>query len=264
MIVAELVWPGAFVDHADEGEAHELEAVLTVLEGCLLDATFALNAFNDAQHDTQARFDRSRWETKNAERLAIQRELEAELGPPDNDTRFADYYMKLHQLAERELLRRRVAAGQTPDGIANRAPFIYARAFIYAVDGIVKALETIKRGPVPSGATAALASLKAVVPDVVAVRDTAHHAEDRIRGRDRHGNMITSLPIDTPHIKSDGPGMIVIDALCDNRYGCTLADGRYAEMSIDEATLIAARDAVQSALTGIAWRRGPGRVSPNA
>lgn len=55
--------------------------------------------------------------------------------------------------------------------------------------------------------------------------------------------------------------MIVLDNLSGSHYGCTLSDGRFAEIDVTADSLLAARDAIQQVLDSFAWT-GPRQLWP--
>jgi hypothetical protein len=60
---------------------------------------------------------------------------------------------------ERLLTRRRWVEGRLADSVESHLPFIYARAFLFALDAIVKVLGVLAESPVRSAAADALADL---------------------------------------------------------------------------------------------------------
>jgi hypothetical protein len=98
---------------------------------------------------------------------------------------------------ERELTGRRWARGELPRSVAHHLPIIYARAIVFALDSIQKALNVLAAAPVPTAAGDAARDLSAAVPGLKQVRDTTHHHEDRLRGLDRHGKPLDLKPIAT-------------------------------------------------------------------
>lgn len=105
---------------------------------------------------------------------------------------------------ERLLTRRRWERGELARSVRNHLPFMYAKAFLFALDSIVKALRILAASPVPSAAAEALQELESAVPDITLVRNTAQHHEDRVRGLAPGGKPLDTKPIDNRMIKSPG------------------------------------------------------------
>lgn len=261
MQIAELLRPGTWVDHPNRQDAFELENLLCLLEGNLAEANLALLLF-EQQRAVVARDaapSADDWQREGEERRAVEQRLEAELPPMSFDEQW-QARERIRFEAEREVARNRWARGDLPRGLRHRLPFLYARAFVYALDNIGKALDAIDAQPVPTGAAAARNTLERAVPDLIGVRNTAHHHEDRVRQLDHRGKRIQLQPVDAGGIKAAN-GALVLDSLNDNRYGCTLSEGRCAEIEVSEGSLLAARDAIQQVLNSVKWK-GPPRLLP--
>jgi hypothetical protein len=144
-------------------------------------------------------------------------------------------------------------------------PFLYAKSCLYALNTIAKALRTLAMMPgLPAGIAQARDDFEARFPTLVAVRDSAHHPEDRIRGvRGRAGREtpIATQPIMNEVVHAPGGGVIMLDTLNNNRYGGTLADGTYSEVEISAATVAGAQQVIQQVVDAFSWR-GPRQHRP--
>jgi hypothetical protein len=258
--VAELRYPGVALAGLRPEDAHPLQTLLSVVEGHLADAAVALEMFQRAAAERPRRpFDEvGDFDT----RCAVEHELRSQL-PPDlpPEQRWAAE-MDLRDGAEALLKRRAWEAGHLPAFYSHRIPFIHARTFVYALDGIIKALEQVAASPcAPAGASAALDGLKAAVPDVVHVRDSAHHVEDRARGKGRRERDLPKQPVHSHGIEAPGGGVVVMDMLHGNRLAYTVESGHLRDVEVSEATLAHAQRAVQETLDAFAWT-GPPRSVP--
>ncbi|EQD78707.1 hypothetical protein B1B_00574, partial [mine drainage metagenome] len=130
------------------------------------------------------------WRANMAERSEAERRLESALPPIPVEQQWAARE-GIRLQAEIEVLRARSARGLVPTGLLHHEPFIWARAFVYALDAIRKTLLVIAQQPIASEAAGARTELDQRIPDLVGVRDTAHHPEDRIRRLDKRGKPIT-------------------------------------------------------------------------
>lgn len=252
---AELIWPGSFIAHEDDEASHEALKLLHLLDAAFAEALLALICFSnvrDRDHsgDLASRRKRDLVEQHEAEEEAWQ-------GRPDPmSARDSDLMLKARAIkrieGERVRTRRRWARGELPRGVAHHLPFMYARAFLFALDSVEKVLKVLASFPVPTAAAEARDELLAALPDLRKVRDTAHHHEDRVRGVDRRGEPLDFQPINTGRIHAPG-GAIVLNHLDDTRYGCTVDDGRFAQVDVTPASLLAARDAIQQVLDSVPW-----------
>ncbi len=249
-------------DLGDEDRSHDAFLLLHLMENSLADANLSLVLFVDACLADAVADSRAEWEARSVTVRAIQDELRAAL-PQDLpwEARF-EAEQGLHDAASAEAVRRLWTSGVLPEALRHRLPSLYARSFIFAVDGFIKALEQLAATDgVPTDVRNDLDQLKGVLPDAIHVRDTVHHHEDRIRGLGRRG-AIQLQPIDNSFIRAPG-GAIVLDSLNGNRYGCTLGDGRYGEVEVSDATLLAMRNAFQTVVSRFTWT-GPGSHWPRS
>lgn len=244
-----------FIDHASHDEAHKALVLLHLVDGAFAEALLALVSFEESRARDRAEDRRARWERETEERRLA--EEQAWQGRPDpfGAQNLRRTYAEKRIAGDRLLTKWRWERGELPQSVEHRRPLMYARAFLFALDNIVKGLRALAQSSVPSVASQALADLTAALPDLTHVRNTAHHHEDRARGLGRSGTPLDLKPIDAGGIKADG-GAIVLDNLSGSRYGCTVADGRFAEVDVTADSLTAARDAIQRVLDSIEWTDG--------
>ena len=185
----------------------------------------------------------------------IRERLESQLPP---DLTAADRFAAerdLHEAARIQAKRERWGAGEWPESYKHRLPFLSAKCFVYALDTLGKALAQLVDIPGAPDLNRMLAAWNQDLPDLVHVRDSAHHAEDRVRGK-RHNKSIELKPIQNEMIDAPGGGVLIVDALVGSRYGGTLGDGRYGEVDVSSRSLAAAQKIVQDTLNSFQWR-GP-------
>ena len=163
----------------------------------------------------------------------------------------------IHAAADLQVRRAEWAAGQAPDSYMQHLVFIHARTVLYALDGISKALGVLAdTSGVPLGVKTAKNAYDAALPDLVGVRDSSHHVEDRARSLSGQGKKKKPVP--------PLPGnnrLIITNGLRGNQFGHTLADGRYGEVDISATSVETAQTAIQSAFDALAWH-GPSRTVP--
>jgi hypothetical protein len=240
-----------------------LQSLLAVVEGHLADAAVALAMFEGAAADRP----RPPSDDEDAlggyeARRAVEHELRAQLPPElSHEQRWAaEQDIRYH--AEALLKRRAWDAGHVPTAYTRRLPFIHAHTFVFALDGIIKALEKIAAMPcAPTAAKTACADLKAALPDVVDVRDSAHHVEDRARGKGRGGRKLPNQPVSSHGIEAPGGGVVVMDHLYGSHLAYTVASGHLRDVEVSDSTLAVAQRAVQAMLDAFSWQ-GPPRTVP--
>jgi hypothetical protein len=268
LYVFELTRPGTWLEGLPDQVAFEVEGMLGLLETALADAAVSLGLFEAEQAAAVARHARHRedWERKRAAEAALVAQFEGQLAlnlAPEEHWRLDE---ETRERARIEAKRALWQSGQLPDTYVHRLPFLYAKSCLYALDTIAKALRTLARMPgVPAGVVQARDDFEARFPTLVAIRDSAHHPEDRIRGvRGRGGGKETPIvtqPILSNAIHAPGGGVIMLDMLDNNRYGGRLADGTYGQVEISAETVAGAQQVIQGLLDSFSWR-GPRQHKP--
>lgn len=120
----------------------------------------------------------------------------------------------------------------------------------FALDNISKTVGVLAdMQGVPAGVATARDGLAKALPNLVDVRDTAHHVEDRARGLDKKKRPLMV-------------NMIGLSNLSNNLLGYTTSDGHYHEVEISTQSVAAAQNAIQQTLDAFTWR-GPSRTVPS-
>lgn len=264
-MIAEVTWPGSWIEFEDQAAGWEVQTLLLSLTSGLADANLALILFQNSNARSADRhrqaFDR-RSGTERAEAIRkIEQEIRdsGEAGGSDQDDPW-EVEQRIRTEAERRWKRQRWSSGRLPSGVLDREPFMHARSFVYALDGVWKLLETIARSSIENEGHQAMMEMKDHLPHLVAVRNTAHHHEDRIRGLNRWGKPIELQPVENSLVHAPG-GVLMVDNLHGDRYTCTLEDGSTGEVPVNEGTLLIVQHAVQRTLDSFTWS-GPQRDFP--
>jgi len=168
-----------------------------------------------------------------------------------------DHGLTMAEAVERASRRAGWEAGAQPDAYATTAAMVHARAFVFALDTIGKSLGELKKLTAGDDLVQLVAHRQKAMPDLVRVRDSAHHSEDRVQGKARE-RRIDPAPVETEALSTSG-GVMVIGFLNGDRYGGTASDGTYSEVPVYEATSRDAADLVQEAHRMFDWT-GPGYV----
>ena len=262
MLPYELLFPGTWLDRgAPERDAHQAQAVLYVLESHLSDAALALRLFElDRARPPSFGGRESESDARRRRQMEFEREqtLSPSLSPAD---RWAASEVICLEV-EISMKRERWAAGEIPEAHLFRAIFVYAQAFLFAFDGIGKSLKAL--ADMPGAAVAVSAAhdeFYREFPSLTGVRDSSHHLEDRVRGRDRRGRPLALKPVDNSMVHAPG-GALILGSLNGNRYGSTMEDGSYGELEVSTGSLDAARLAIQKAIDSFSWM-GPKRHTPH-
>lgn len=258
MHLCQVIFPGTRVTGPD-GEA--IRDVVDYLEQAArqLDlAVVALNLFES--------FDRSSSdldERQEANRQARAR-VEARRGPEPR--------CDVNETHEEWLVRRRIdwidwqaevkreewASGLIPQAYSHAPLTLSALGFVYAVDGIGKVLrDMMSHGH--DEVMSAKQGFDIAFPDIVALRHSLMHAEERAVRRER-GRPIELQGNDTP-LSTGGP-VFIANSFIGNRYLWTLANGRCGEIDMSVETLGRAQLLVQQAIDSFTTWEGWPQVHP--
>jgi len=63
-------------------------------------------------------------------------------------------------------------------------------------------------------------------------------------------------PVDNQLVRAPG-GVLILESLIGNRFGSTMADGEYGEVSVTPASLAAANQLVQMSIEAFRWKGPP-------
>jgi len=255
MFPFELTYPGHWLDcpGVPESDVHEAGIVFHVLESHLADAALALRLFDDQMANVM-RFAGPEPEAFYARRRELELTRERELGPHLSPEERWAAYERIRFDVDVSLKREHWVAGEIPEAHLRRAIFLYAHAFLFALDGIGKALAALGSAAwVPAAVKTAREDFDRSLPTLTGVRDTTHHPEDRARRRDRRGRHIAIKPVMSNMISAPG-GALILDNLNGNRYGSTMEDGSFGEVEVSAQSLDLARSAIQSCIDAFSWR----------
>ena len=123
----------------------------------------------------------------------------------------------------------------------RRLNSIYAKAFVFALDGINKLifkLCTFLQPPEPVLGLKAQYELS--FGHLKHIRDSAIHIEDRGRGKGRNE-------------KSLNTSIIILGSFNESRFGFTGEDGKHYEIEISDVTLHKAREIIQNIINSYKW-----------
>jgi hypothetical protein len=214
---------GTWVDGLADEVASEIQSLCDLLDSRMAEAVISLDLFEDGAEQSKAS-----WEFVG--------------------TRTGSY------------------TGEVPLEYVRRVPFLYARTFVTTLAQIARALRklaALETADAKAEIKAAADSVEKALPELRPIRDSAEHAEDRVRGRGKANKPLPRVPLNNPIVQAPAGGLIA-DSLNGRYYGWTIEDGSYAEVEVSDATLEVARTAVQRVYDALRWHdpgehRSPGR-----
>lgn len=248
MYIAEIQYPGTWLDIEDRDVAFEIEGMLRHMVDLVSEAAIALTFFENslgAKHDPE-----SEWRQDAAIRREIDEKLREELGD--------DYYQDYDNTrleSECQVRRRKMELGIVPRAYVHKIPFIHARTFVFAVDSFGKFLDELtKYEQVPEEIVIHQERFNELLPSVRKIRNSAQHIEDRLR---RYG----SWQDKRNGKKMEVDGFFGLSNLAGNRLGYTIDDGTYQEIEISESTFKILLDTMNNILPLFKWK-GPASIEP--
>ncbi|MCT7307964.1 hypothetical protein [Ralstonia wenshanensis] len=256
MYIFEITTPGTWLDYEDREWTWKIEGMLRHLQNQFFEANTALNLFEGSAGQRPSRKTTEQWRADAERRTEIRRQVEAELGFD------ASVYLweKISHETEVRFKREEWSKGHIPRELAQNVIFIFARAFVYALDGFDKFLGVLaKEAGVPQRLAELSEKFALVFPDLRGVRNTTQHLEDRSRGlgAGRAPKPMTLQPVENGFIHAPNGGALVLNSLSGNRFGCTMADGHYGEVEISPHSVQALSDLLHEVLQCFKWKGGP-------
>jgi hypothetical protein len=260
MYVFEITIPGTWLEAEDRNWAWKIQQLLSHLESEFYEANLALNLFiSSVEKRRVSSHSRAQWEADANRRYEIRQQLEEKYNSRFRPELWDQVSFESEVLFKREQWQQ----GRIPREYEHNEPFIYARAFLYALDAFDKLLGVLSR---EDGVPEAIAQLHAKTgmefPDLRGVRNTAQHLEDRARGLGAGRNPLELQPIQNRMVNAPNGGVLMLNCLNGTRYGSTMADGRYGEVDVSPDSMGKLRSILQQTLDSFQWR-GPKRHCPN-
>lgn len=261
--VFEISFPGTFLDHADRDWIARIQTFLRLLEDQFTDAVVALNLFETEQarllDELHARGQKETDKEEEPFRHTLEQNILEEVG----EEKFFRMYPVILHFIELEMRRQSRESGQMPHEYQRRLLWIYAHAYVYALDSFHKVLENLtKERDRPNTIEKELTKFRAAFPHLKGIRDSAHHLEDRGLGRDRRGNPLKLEPIDNGIVRAPGGGVLLLSVLEGNRLWYTLEDGSHGELAISHDNIAIAAEVFQSVINAFRWKGRP-RLIPS-
>jgi hypothetical protein len=260
VIIFEFTRPGSRLEGIeDERERQDTRDLLELLFSCLQDAAVSLSLFEEvqAEQDAPFEFDLAAWQGEGNEQQRIVQRMMDELPAEMTGEEMFHATVRLNAEARIEMKRRRWQEGEVPESYKRRLPFIHAKSCLYALDTLQKALKLLKgKTGAPAEVEQADSAFEAAFPGLVHVRDSAHHAEDRVQGK-RRNSRINLQPVMNGSVHAPSGGLLITSMLADNRFGCTLGDGTYGEVEISADSVARAHSIVQSVYEAYEWSGSP-------
>lgn len=249
MYIAEIHYPGTWLDIDDRDLAFELEGMLRHMVDIISEAAIALSFFENSH--SAGRDAKSEWEQDAAIRHEIDEALRVELG----DKYFQDFDNTRLE-SDKRVRKRKMELGIVPRAYVHKVPFIHAHTFVFAVDSFGRFLDELaKYGQVPDDIKEHQKRFNEHLPSVRKIRNSAQHIEDRSRGygtwRDKKKGE-----------KMEVDGFLGLSNLEGNQLCYTIDDGSYQKIEVSESTFQILVDTMNNLLPSFQWK-GPPSIEPH-
>lgn len=262
MYIFEIVTPGTWLDNEDRGWSWKVGNLLQSLKSQYFEANLALNLFTAVRTTRPSFAERENWEQDSQRRNKIRQEVEQEYGGFAGHEHWDDIQFETEVRFKRE----KWSNGEQPREFEHNLPFIYARAFLYALDSFDKFLRVLSREEgVPAIVEELHGQLGNAFPDLRRVRNTAQHLEDRSRalGAGSNPQPLDLKPVKNNMVNAPNGGVLILNSLNGSKYGSTMADGHYGEVDVSPESMERLQNILQNTLDAFDWH-GPKQHEPSA
>ena len=253
MFIFEIIIPGTWLDYDDREWTWKIERQLDSLQSQFFEANLALNLFLSAQSSRASSYSKDVWDADSKRRQEIRQILEEEYTKQGKS--YWDSHHEIYLETEIILKREKWQQGIPPREFEHKIVFIYARAFLYALDAFDKFLGVLsKEENVPEVISELHKKISDIFPDLRGVRNTAQHLEDRSRGlgSGKSPKPLDLKPIDNNFISAPG-GVLVLNSLNGSKYGSTMADGHYGEVDVSPESMSHLQEILNNILGSFKW-----------
>lgn len=247
MYVAQIYYPGTFLNVKDRDKFFELEGILSMLEDRVVIAAIGLSLYESSQKT-------SGYSVQDHERdTQIRKELSDQIRSDAGD-RFLENFETYQIDLDRRTLERKKELGIVPRSYSHKIPFVHAHTFVFAIDSFASFLtELCDYSVVPNEVREAREKFNFRLPVIRKIRNSAIHAEDRLRRFASSADKRKGKRMDAK--------MILLGNLEGNSLCYTIDDGSYQKISISAATLSILTESLNEVLGAMPWT-GPPRISP--
>lgn len=251
-----------------EEARHDIESLCFLMSSCISDAVAALAMFEEAIPAIAADVvvSREAWERDCERSRQREAELEAERGLEWGDPDYFEKSQAIREQAQRDALRQKWAEQSAQEIHRHRLPFIYAQSFVVTLALLQRSLVALRgydlEPHVSDAIQQASDQFANALPGLAGVRDSTAHAEDRVRRKVRNKTLAPG-PVMSGGIHAPDGDVLITSHLHGSRFGCTIADGTFAEIDVSDPTTEVAQVAVQAVFDALPWQPGYRRIEPS-
>lgn len=262
MFVLDYIIPGTWIDSDNEELARKIEKQISFLESQFRDANIALNMFSNFKSSATYPFSRDKIFKDHERKREIKASLERDI-VKDDCGRF-EYENDLDLQTEIIFKREKWQQGLNPIEFENNRIFIYARAYLNALDNFDRLLKKLAdEKDIPLGVAENHSKILTYFPNLRLVRNTMQHLEDRSLGLDssRPPKPMNLRKIDNDQIYAPNGGVLVFNSLNGSKFQATMANGELGEVDISFQSLSKLLEIFTGVLNSFEWK-GPKQHRP--
>lgn len=249
MFVFEIFTPGTWLQLAEREATYRVDDLLRNLKSQFFEANSALNLFH-AERIRSTPQPRPDHGAVYERRRQIEHELGADRWPMPSFEERNEISFQAEVTAKRAYW----ATGKMPRALESPIIFIYARAFLYALDNFDKFVGVLCTEPdIPKVISGLKDNIGVEFPDLRGVRNSAHHLEDRVRGLSTGGKVIDLKPMNNSLVSGQNIKVLAMNCLQGNKYGATMADGHYGEIEVSPESMQKLQKILQAILEAFEW-----------
>ena len=261
MYIFEITTPGTWLDYQDREWSWKIESQLSHLKSQFFEANLALNLFLAPLPKKSQMSHQDEWEKDSRLRTEIKQEIEAKY----DSFALHENWENIHFETEIKFKRTKWRQGHIPKEFTHNQKFIFAKAFLYALDAFNKFLKVLyQEDNVPENIKDFYDEFGEVFPNFKSIRNTTQHLEDRSRGlgSGRNPQPMDLQPINNQIVNAENGGVLMLNVLNGTKYGCTMADGHYGEIDVSPESMEKLQTILQKTLESFSWK-GPNQHDPN-
>lgn len=254
MYIFEIIIPGRDLNYEDKKWCSKIKNLLDYLVKHFIEANVALNLFNTALKEHPNPFlNQDRYKQEALRIQEIHRSLELQyIEEGKNDYTYEDIEFQAEIILKKENWKK----GIIPEAFQEELTYMYAKNFIYALDGFNKFLNVLaKENNVPNSICELTERMCNYFPDLTKVRNTKQHLEDRSRGlgAGKNPKPLDLKPLSNHIVEAPYGGVLILSSLNGSKYGCTMSDGNFGEVDVSALSMAYLKDILDNVLNSFNW-----------
>ena len=143
MFVFEVIVPGTWLDYEDREWAWKIQNQLDSLQSRFFEANLALNLFTSTKNARTSLSIKDTWDTDTQRKQEIRNEIEMQLLTQGKS--WHEIYDEVSLQTDIIFKREKWQQGSPPAEFEHKLVFLYAQAFLYALDGFAKFLAVLSK-----------------------------------------------------------------------------------------------------------------------